>query len=529
MSRHEPERIAPPESARRREVERVLAEAGLLPGPRSIAATIEEESFVLRLRAALERLGPAFSAFGLYLASRADLLPAGDCLELAVLPDRGEPMTADALLGLVAGELLRSPREVFEAFDESPCESRLYYQVHKARLLDGRPVIVRAVRPGFDVWLERDLPLLPLLGPAFAEAGRAGFFVEETVADFSASLLQALDLAAQAEALNALAAETEGFGPLRAPRVHPGLTTPNLLVLQDPGGRTMEERLRDSDGATSELARRLCLVWLRQALLGRIVPVEPWGGNVAVLADDRIAFTGGAFTKPPSPFQGNFWSYLIAASNQDPEEACTYLLREMTLEGPPSAEEQLRLRLRQAVPFRDGGWSVRGETLAEHLFLHWRFAREAGFRPRAHLLAFYRGLAAVTVTARRLAPDRDALLQAFEEVRLLSSVQQFGDLMTPGQMREMFERYAALMVELPEKLDEVLTLAAEGNLRRSPRAPEPAEPPRSLSATVWVTLLLALAAVFLLAPQLGGVWGERVGALLFLLLGALLLRLVVKA
>lgn len=530
MIRPGSERNASPETARRREVERVLAEAGLLPGPRSLAAAASgEESFVLRLRAALERLGPAFSAFGLYLATRADLLPAGACLELSILPDRGEPLPADVILGLVAGELRRSPREVFAAFDELPCESRLFDQAHGARLLDGRAVIVRVLRPGLTAWLERDLPLLPLLGPAFAEAGLAGSFLAEAMADFAASLPQALDLAMQAEGLGALATETEGFGPLRAPQVHLGLTTSSLLVLQDLEGRTLEGRLPEPDTRAGALARRLCLVWLRQALLGRVVPVEPWGANVTVLADDRIAFTGGAVTKLPSPFQSNLWGYLIAASNQDPEEVCTYLLREMTLEGPPSAEEQLRLRLRQAVPFRDGGWSVHGESLAEHLFLHWRFAREAGFRPRAHLLTFYRGLAAVSMTARRLAPDRDALLQAFEEVRLLSSVQQFGEMMNVGQMREMFERYAALMIDLPQRLDEVLTLAAEGNLRRGPRASEPAERPRNTSSMIWVALLLALGAIILLWPRLDGIWGERLGAIVFLFFGALLLRLVVRS
>jgi len=529
MTRPGPERIASPETVRRREVERVLAAAGLLPGPRSIGAAAGEDGFVLRLRFVLERLGPVFSAFGLHLASRADLLAAGECLELSTLPDRGDLLPADAFLRLVAGELRQSPREVFAEFDELPCASRLFDQAHRARLLDGRAVIVRALRPGLKAWLERDLPLLTLLGPAFADAGHVRSFFDEAVADFAASLPQALDLTMQAEALGALAAETEGFGPLRAPQVHPSLTTPGLVVFQDLEGRSLEECLPEPDAAAGALARRLCLVWLRQALLGRIVPVEPWGANVTVLADDRIAFTGGAVTKLPSPFQSNLWGYLIAASNQDPEEVCTYLLREMTLEGPPSAEEQLRLRLRQAVPFRDGGWSVHGESLAEHLFLHWRFAREAGFRPRAQLLAFYRGLAAVSLTARRLAPDRDALLQAFEEVRLLSSVQQLGEMMNVGQMREMFERYAALMIDLPQRLDEVLTLAAEGNLRSGSRAPEPAQRPRSTSSTLWVALLLALGAIFLLWPRLDGIWGERLGALVFLLLGALLLRLVVRS
>lgn len=495
--RTRPERIASPEAAVRAvEVARALAGT--------------------TLRRALGQLGPVFSSFGLYLACRPDLLPAGDCLELSDLPDLAEPMPVAAVLAAVEGELHREPREAFSGFEEAPCESRLLFQAHRARLPGGQPVIVRILRAGLDEHLALDLPLLPRLEPAFAE----GFPLEETIADFRAFLVQELDLMAQAVALDRVAAETENVGPLRAPGVCRDLATPKMLVLQDLGGSGLAER-----GEDAELARRLSLLWLRQALLGPAFPVEPWGANVAVLEGERIAFTGGVLAEPPPSVQANLWGYLIAASNQNIDEVCTWLLRESTLEGPPWAEEQLRLRLRQAVPFRDGGWSRSGEGLAEHLFLHWRIARECGFRPGAHLLAFFRGLTALTLETRRLAPGRDVLLQALEDVRLLAGMQQLGEMMNFDRLRENFERYAALAVQLPQKLDEVLTLAADGDLRRPtrPAAARPAEPRRG-SSLVWISLLLALAAVVLLARQVDGIWGERAGALLFLMVGALLLR-----
>lgn len=493
--RTRPERIASPEAAARAvEVERALAGAPL--------------------RAALERLGPVFSSFGLYLACRPDLLPAGECLELSGVPDLAEPLPVEAVLAAVEAELQRDPKEAFAGFDEAPCESRLLFQAHRARLTGGQPVIVRIVRPGLDERLALDLPLLPRLARAFA----AGFPLEATIAGFREFLAQELDLLAQAVALDRVAADTESIGPLRAPGVCRELAAPRMLVLQDLGGGGLAER-----GEDAELARRLCLLWLRQALLGPAFPVEPWGANVAVLEGDRIAFTGGVLAEPPAAVQANLWGYLIAASNQSVDEVCTWLLRESTLEGPPWAEEQLRLRLRQAVPFRDGAWSRGGEGLAEHLFLHWRFARECGFRPGAHLLAFYRGLTALTLEARRLAPGRDVLLQALEDVRLLAGMQQLGEMMSFDNLRDNFERYAALAVQLPPKLDEALTLLVEGDLRRPAPGPRPPEPRRGPSL-VWLSLLLALAAVVLLARQVDGVWGERIGALLFLLVGALLLR-----
>ena len=54
---------------------------------RSHDAMYASETFEKRLCLALESLGSTFSAFGLYLSSRVDLLPAGICLELSAMAD----------------------------------------------------------------------------------------------------------------------------------------------------------------------------------------------------------------------------------------------------------------------------------------------------------------------------------------------------------------------------------------------------------------------------------------------------------
>src|SRR3954470_11829956 len=88
-------RRSPANGGGRREVEECLARWGLLRRPRPLAGSpATEDAFGRRLRGALLELGPVFSAFGLYLASRIDLLAAADSLELAALPDGGAPLGA---------------------------------------------------------------------------------------------------------------------------------------------------------------------------------------------------------------------------------------------------------------------------------------------------------------------------------------------------------------------------------------------------------------------------------------------------
>ena len=496
-----------------REVERVLSEAGLLRSPRRAARG--EEPFARRLRRALVRLGPVATELGLYLSSRADLLPAADCMELAGLQDLGEPMLPAEVAALLAGELGRNPGEVFVAFEDRPYECRLFTQSHAARLPTGETVVVRLLRPGLAERIDGDLRLLDSLAAAFAEAGRPP--LGDAVSEAREILERRIDLTAEADALELLTLDAGDWGALRVPRVERGLTTPGLLVLEHLGGSP----LADAGGDRGELARRTCLAWLHQALRGRILPIEPRGTCLEVLPDKRIAITSGLFARTTAAAQANAVSYLAAvASRGDPDEVCDRLLREMTREGPPSSEERLRLRLRQAVPFRDGCWDANREKVAEHLFLHWRFARECGFRPRPQFAAFCRGLATLSMVTARLAPDQDALRQSLEDFRLAASIAQMGDIADIHRLAQNMERYAVLMAQLPERIDLALTLAAN-----SPRRAASTNRPERWSLLALVTLLLALAATALLARELGGaIWTQRLAAAVFFVLGALALR-----
>src|SRR5262249_39921761 len=125
------------------------------------------------------------------------------------------------------------------------------------------------------------------------------------------------------------------------------------------------------------LARRLCMVWLRQALLGKQFPVELRPEDIVLLPNKQIAFTGGVFTSLTSDAQKNLWHYVIATSTEAPDRACSYLLREIEQERPVH-EDELRYRFREVVPSRDGGWRGSGDSssLSEHLFVHWKLVSE---------------------------------------------------------------------------------------------------------------------------------------------------------
>jgi hypothetical protein len=105
---------------------------------------------------------------------------------------------------------------------------------------------------------------------------------------------------------------------------------------------------------------------------------------------------------------------------------------------------------------------------------------------------------------------------------------QFQEMMTLHTVSNNLERYATMMMELPRKFDEALTQAYSQRLQHH-GTPSAYSPRPSTTSAVVVALLLALAAVVLLSQHLvaSGIareWVEKGSAIVFVLLGALLLR-----
>ena len=537
---------------RRKAVERCLAMLGLTRRSRSISVSHGsdyDDAHACKLREALESLGPVFASFALYMSSRVDLLSPQNCHQLASIPDSGMGTPSSYVRALIGQEIGRSPEQIYSAFEEKPFESRLLFQSHHAVLQDGTPVVVKITHPEAEEQLG-DLDLLPLLQDAFDGKQGPDRSMEAAITDFRHSLQQQLDLTHEAKALEALGQDAEEFETLRAPRVYRNLCTAKVLTVHQPSGLSLQDVVSSFDLTSEEqtagrwikgtfihrqeLARLLCMAWLRQVLLGRVFQVEPRAENIAIVSGRQIAFTNGLFATLPPEVQDNLWKYLIAVSNENTDMACSCLLREMERESWPANEQELRSRFRQVVPFRDGGWSDghAGLGVAEHMFVEWRLASERGCIPNHHLPSFYRGLFTISEVARRICPGGDPLADGLREVRLISGLALFRQMIDRRQLEEQTEKYAAMMLDLPQRLDEMLTLAATGSARLKLQLPDSAKKRRQEnSATVATALTLVFLAVLLLSHHVAssvaaGTRVERIGAIVSVFLGAMLLRTI---
>ena len=154
----------------------------------------------VRLRMALEALGPIFVKFGQVLSTRRDLLPLDVADELARLQDRVPPFPAAQARAMVERALGRPLEAVFESFEAEPVASASIAQVHFARLHGGREVAVKVLRPGMLAVIDDDLSLLHTVARWVERLSADGKRLRprEVVAEFDGYLHDELDLVREA-------------------------------------------------------------------------------------------------------------------------------------------------------------------------------------------------------------------------------------------------------------------------------------------------------------------------------------------
>src|SRR5438477_8102315 len=114
----------------------------------------------VRLRQALEDLGPIFVKFGQMLSTRRDLIPLDIADELAKLQDRVPPFSSDEVMATLTRVYGKPANQVFKSFDRDPVASASVAQVHFAELPDGTEVAVKVLRPNVAQVIEKDISLM---------------------------------------------------------------------------------------------------------------------------------------------------------------------------------------------------------------------------------------------------------------------------------------------------------------------------------------------------------------------------------
>jgi ubiquinone biosynthesis protein len=117
----------------------------------------------IKIRLALEELGPIYIKFGQLLSTRSDMLPEDIIGELAKLQDNVPAFSSEEAKLIIQNSLGEKLENIFIEFDEKPLASASIAQVHLAKLKDGREMIVKVVRPGIEKIIRRDIGIMHII------------------------------------------------------------------------------------------------------------------------------------------------------------------------------------------------------------------------------------------------------------------------------------------------------------------------------------------------------------------------------
>jgi ubiquinone biosynthesis protein len=271
-----------------------------------------------RVRRALEEMGPTFVKLGQILATRVDLFEPEWIAEFSKLQDSSPASPYHEVHQQLTEDLGAPPEEVFVAFDPQPLATGSIAQVHRARLDDGREVVVKVRRPGIRLIIEADLRWLSRLAEAM-ETGNSElrhFHWQEVVRQFTRSLRRELDFGAECRNAERIAANFSGYSgpdsPLDLPVGHDTVAAgsgsmPPLIVIprvhwQWTGERVCVQEYIDGisgrdlaaiDHAGLDrriLARRGVHAVIKMIVEDGLFHADPHPGNLFYLPGNRIAF-----------------------------------------------------------------------------------------------------------------------------------------------------------------------------------------------------------------------------------------------
>ena len=240
----------------------------------------------VRLRLALERLGPIFVKFGQVLSTRRDLLPADVADELARLQDRVPPFPAAQARALVERAFGRSLEVLFDRFEPEPVASASIAQVHFAALKDGREVAVKVLRPGMLAVIDDDLSLMRTLAvwiERFSADGRR-LKPREVVAEFDIYLHDELDLVREAANAAQLRRSMAGLKLVMLPEMYWDLCTPGVIVMERMYGVPISQtqRLAEAGVDIKKLARDGVTIFFTQVFRDGFFHADMHPGNIQV-------------------------------------------------------------------------------------------------------------------------------------------------------------------------------------------------------------------------------------------------------
>lgn len=372
----------------------------------------------VRIRLALEDLGPIYVKFGQLLSTRRDLLPVDLANELAKLQDDVPPFSNEHAVTIIEQSLGKPLLSVFKEVDSQPLASASVAQVYKAKLLDGHQVIIKVIRPDIRKIIELDIRLMKKLANVvnrFSQEGKR-LHLPEVVADYETVIEGELDLkqeAANTSQLRRNFVESDKYNHLlHVPQVHWDYCSEKVLVADFVDGFPISDhRQLDLNSVDRKvLAERGVEIFFTQVFEQNFFHADMHPGNIFVDASNAaspryVALDCAIMGSLSEEERSLVAKILLAALNREYDDVADLCLRAQWIDQNTSPQAFASIIRSVCEPiFAKPLSEISFGTLLLYLF---QAARRFGMDVQPSLVLLQKTLLNVEGLGRDLYPDLD--------------------------------------------------------------------------------------------------------------------------
>jgi ubiquinone biosynthesis protein len=276
----------------------------------------------VRIRLAMTELGPTFVKLGQILATRVDVVPPAWITEFERLHSQVPAVPFELLRPGLEAKYGCPLEDLFDDLETTPFAAASIAQVHRARLKDGTPVVLKVRRPDIVPKVEADLRILAHLARLveFEMPESRRYKPSQIVGQLRRSLMNELDLAKEARNLTVFARNFADDDRVRIPRVFWQYCGETVNVQEELQGvpATDLAAARAAGMDLKVLAARGADAVLRMILVHGHYHADPHPGNVIFLPGDRIGMIDfGMVGRLTELRRGQLTDYLGALIKKD--------------------------------------------------------------------------------------------------------------------------------------------------------------------------------------------------------------------
>jgi ubiquinone biosynthesis protein len=412
----------------------------------------------VRLRKAMEELGPTFIKIGQILSTRRDLVPDSVADEFAKLQADCPKIPFDRVRAALDEQLKGRTDELFQWIDPEPMAAASMAQVHSAIWKDGSEVVIKLLRPDAADQIEADMEALAFVARLTEDRlAQSGFSPTEIVEEFREELRRETNLTIEARSTDRMRRSFADDPGISFPHVYWEATTPGVLTIERVKGRLLARTPYQS--LPLEVRQKIIAngarAVFRQTLELGFFHADPHPGNIFVHDDGRVTFIDcGMVGKIGLDARTRIAELVFGVATGDARLVMRAAMKMGNVE-PDSIDERALLDDVQEVVDQFIGKPIAEIDIAAVLDKFYQILRDYKVRCPADMVMLIKAMGTIEGVARDLDPDYEIIEAAKPFIFKLVNDRYAPKALTKRVLNTLFS-YAELIDSLPKQVNGIL-------------------------------------------------------------------------